>query len=126
MITLTQRVSLSSRKRQEILSDFCADFRLNENKQIEYNQISCQEKRKPLCMAGKPADGSANSINVVQTSKRFKKKRKMKKQKKIKLREWFIKKSFKALKSTPPHYAIAFKILMNPPLVERSRKELMH
>ena len=93
-ITLTQRVSLS-KKRQEILSDFCADFRLNENKQIEYNQISCQDKRKPLCMAGKPADGSANSINVVQTSKRFKKKRKMKKHKKIKLREGFIMKNLK-------------------------------
>ena len=78
-------------------------------------------------MAGKPADGSANSINVVQTSKRFKKKRKMKKQKKIKLREWFIKKNFKARKNyNHPHYAIAFKNLMNPPLVERSRKELMH
>jgi hypothetical protein len=63
-----------SRRRQE-LEDFSIDLKL-VNDQLKYTKINEDDLRYPLCMHGKPADGTDSTINVKPTNQNFRMKQK--------------------------------------------------
>lgn len=83
-IVLVQDDVQESRRRQE-LDDSSIDLKL-VNDQLKYTKINEDDLRYPLCLHGKPADGTDSAINVKPTNRSFRMKQKGKnKQKKLKL-----------------------------------------
>ena len=62
--------------------NMCADLKLNQDKELEYTLVDCEDRRKPLCMRGEPRD-----ISITESQARFRKKRRLKKKKIYKLRQ---------------------------------------
>ena len=93
-IVLVQDDVQESRRRQG-LEEYSIGLNLVNN-QLKYTKINKDGLRYPLCMHGKPADGTNNAINVtpVNPSTMLKQKRKNK-QKKIQLKK---KKNLKKLR----------------------------
>ena len=83
-IVLVQDDVQESRRRQEI-DNFAIDLKL-VNDQLKYTKINEDDLRYPLCMHGKPADGTDSAINVKPTNLSLRMKQKGRnKQKKLKL-----------------------------------------
>ena len=80
-VTLRQKISQPGGRQEEIMN-MCADLKLNQDKELEYTLVDCEDRRKPLCMRGEPRD-----ISITESQARFRKKRRLKKKKIYKLRQ---------------------------------------
>ena len=86
-IVLVQDDVQESRRRQQGLEEYSIGLNLVNN-QLKYTKINKDGLRYPLCMHGKPSDGSNNAINITPANpSRVLKQKRKNKQKKMQLQK---------------------------------------